>query len=269
MKDKIKLLMMVGLFALNGVSGAMIPGAPVPPAPHAHVHPGHNEDYGFELSPNPTLVAVQLEEIYNVASEIQKGEATIEKLNNCINLSTVQAIQSSNRAIRDSLIDAGYFLLDTATNTVSIAPNAPQITKEAIIQAYDAYAREHYCLDKSVIIELSNRLSNDDYNRLLSAMRTTGQALKDFYERLLDIQGQHPNRLTDLNNYINMNTIPTRMQNLRRAVRDSLVNAGYLVLNGRNNVSIAPGAPQITKRGMIRAYHRYALDNYGIGIGLI
>lgn len=135
MKDKIKLLMMVGLFALNGVSGAMIPGAAVPPVPPAHVHPGY-VDLG--------QIKNELRVIYGFVSRAQQNINLVANLNNYIHMNAFPLrIRHIRLDIRDALIGAGYLVLN-GRNNVSIAPGAPEITEQRMIDAYNVYSINKY-----------------------------------------------------------------------------------------------------------------------------
>lgn len=136
MKGKIKLLMIAGLFTLNGVSGAMAPGVAVPPVPPAHVHPGH-ADLG--------QIKNELRVIYGFVSRAQQNINLVASLNNYIHMNAVPLrIRHIRLDIRDALIGAGYLALNAAANAVTIAPGAPQITEQEMINAYNVYSINKY-----------------------------------------------------------------------------------------------------------------------------
>ena len=145
MKDKIKLLMMAGLFLLNGASGAMAPGVAVPPVPPAHVHPGHVADRFDNLTADLGPIKNELRVIYGFVSRAQKNVNLVASLNNYIHLNVIPPrMQNIRLDIRDALIGAGYLVLNAAANAVTIAPGAPQITEQGMINAYNVYSINKY-----------------------------------------------------------------------------------------------------------------------------
>lgn len=144
MKDKIKLLMMAGLFLLNGASGAMAPGVAVPPVPPAHVHPGYVADRFDNLTADLGPIKNELRVIYGFVSRGQKGINPVAALNNYVHMNTIPVrMQNIRLDIRDALIGAGYLVLN-GRNNVSIAPGAPEITEQRMINAYNVYSTNKY-----------------------------------------------------------------------------------------------------------------------------
>lgn len=257
MKDKIKLLMMVGLFALNGVSGAMIPGA-VPPA---HAHPEQVADHFDRLTGVVLgILGRTLKNTYALILSSEENSDYLVTLNRYMNANNQGAItRIVRKAIKNSLINAGYFIPNIGQNTVSIAPKAYQITEQEMIQAYSAYAYEYYGIDH-VTGE-----NGGGFNNLRANVRTISNELKTVHRLISKIQRGNTSPSL-LNNYINTNTIPIRIQNIRRAIKDSLIDAEYIVLDAATNTLSVRPYPDITEREVISAYYAYAFEHYGISI---
>lgn len=282
MKGKIKLLMIAGLFALNGVSGAMIP--PQLPADTF-------QKLRVEKKLDPGTIAV-LENVHRFILNIQNNQDALGSILenayykdaiDCFNASSLligyndvdrkkMQINNTIRSIIDCLVRNEYLISDNKNRGKEhwvINLEAPRLTEESMIKLYFECTKHKYPTCFSSKAQANSFASLKSGNLLWGS--ETVQLLENVYKFVLKYQDQIQNNLRVLNAYLNIPAISneysdriSNRQEQKVAIMEELSFEKYLVYDFKTKavININPDAPKLTEKVVINAYRGYMHSRY-------